>query len=121
MAENSNEAVIDEIINPAPGLIVDNTVHVDSQLDFEKSDLDTTFRLSNILQERLDHILEQARKKVTFLKFPGEAIDEIPNDLLRAEKSIKTEDIYFDDSLKQMLAPENLIFFGNHRLRQKRF
>ena len=36
MAENSNEAVIDEIINPAPGLIVDDTVHVDSQLDFEK-------------------------------------------------------------------------------------
>ena len=36
MAENSNEAVIYEIINRAPGLIVDNTVHVDIQLDFEK-------------------------------------------------------------------------------------
>ena len=59
MAENSNEAVIYEIINWAPGLIVDNTVHVDSQLDFEKkNDLDTTFTLSNTLQERLDNILE---------------------------------------------------------------
>ena len=67
MAENSNEAVIDEIINPAPGLIVDNTVHVDSQLDFENNDLDTTFRLSNTLQEKLDNILEQARKKVSSL------------------------------------------------------
>ena len=91
MAENSNEAVIDEIINPVPGLIVDDAVHVDSQLDFEKNDLDTTFRLSNTLQERLDNILEQARKKVSSLKFPGKAIDEIPNDPLRAKKSIKTE------------------------------
>ena len=111
MAENSNEAVIDEIINPVPGLIVDDAVHVDSQLDFEKNDLDTTFRLSNTLQERLDNILEQARKKVSSLKFPGEAIDEIPNDPLSAEKSIKTENIYFDNSLKQMLVPENLMFF----------
>ena len=69
MAENSNEAVIDEIINPASGLIVDNTAHVDSQLDFEKSNLDTTFRLSNTLQERLDNILEQARKKSVLLNF----------------------------------------------------
>ena len=35
-AENSNKAVINEIINPTPGLIVDDTVNVDSQLDFEK-------------------------------------------------------------------------------------
>ena len=78
----------------------------------KKNDLDITFTLSNILQERLDNILEQARKKVSSLKFPGEAIDEIPNDPLSAEKSIKPEDIYFDDSLKQMLAPENLMIFS---------
>ena len=59
----------------------------------------------------MDNILEQARKKVSSLKFPGEAIDEIPNDPLSPEKSIKTEDNYFDDSLKQMVAPENLMFF----------
>ena len=77
----------------------------------KKNDLDITFTLSNILQERLDNILEQARKKVSSLKFLGEAIDEIPNDPLSPEKSIKTEDNYFDDSLKQMVAPENLMFF----------
>ena len=77
----------------------------------KKNDLDITFTLSNILQERLDNILEQARKKVSSLKFSGEAIDEIPNDPLSPEKSIKTEDNYFDDSLKQMVAPENLMFF----------
>ena len=101
MAENSNKAAIDEIGNPTPGLIVHDTVNVDSQLDFEKNDLDTTFRLSNTLQERLDNILEQARKKVSSLRFPGEVIDEIPNDPLATEKSIETEDIYLDDSLRQ--------------------
>ena len=86
MAENSNEAVVDEIINLGFGLIVDHTVHVDSQLDFEKNDVDTTFRLSNTLQERLDNISEQARKKISSLKFLREATDEIPNDPLSAKK-----------------------------------
>ena len=96
--------VIDEIINPTPGLVVHDTVNVDSQIHFEKNDLDTTFRLSNTLQERLDNILEQARKKVKSLTFPGEVVDEIPNDPLSAEKSI-------GDSLRQLLNPENQLYF----------
>ena len=111
MAENSNKAAIDEIVNPTPGLIVHDTVNVDSQLDFEKNDLDTTFRLSNTLQERLDNILEQAGKKVSSLRFPGEVIDEIPNDPLATEKSIETEDIYLDDSLRQLFSSENQLIF----------
>ena len=111
MAENSNKAAIDEIVNPTPGLIVHDTVNVDSQLDFEKNDLDTTFRLSNTLQERLDNILEQARKKVSSLRFPGEVIDEISNDPLATEKSIETEDIYLDDSLRQLFSSENQLIF----------
>ena len=60
----------------------------------------------------MDDILEQARKKVTSLKFPGEPVGEIPNDPLSAETSnIKTEDIYLDDSLRQMFYPEDQIFF----------
>ena len=89
MAEESNKALINEIIDPASGLIVHDTVNIDSQLDFEKNDLNTTFRLSNTLQERLDNILDDARKKVSSLKFPGEAIVEIPNDSLSAEKKHK--------------------------------
>ena len=111
MAEDSNKAVIDQIINLTLGLVVHDTVNVDSQLDFEKNDLDTTFRLSNSLQERLDNILEQARKKVTSLKFPGKVADKIQHDLLSAEKSIETEDIYIDDSLRQLFNPENQLFF----------
>ena len=89
MAEESNKALINEIIDPGSGLIVHDTVNIDSQLDFEKNDLNTTFRLSNTLQERLDNILDDARKKVSSLKFPGEAIVEIPNDSLSAEKKHK--------------------------------
>ena len=69
MSENSNKAVIVQIISLAPGLIVEDTVHVDNQLDFEKDDLDTIFRLSNTLQERLHNILEQARKKSVLFNF----------------------------------------------------
>ena len=101
----------DKTINPTPGFIVHDKVNVDRQLDFEKNDLDTTFRLSNTLQERLDNIIEQGRKKVSSLKFPGEVVDEIRNDPLSAEKSIETEDIYLDDSLRQLLNPENQLFF----------
>ena len=38
MAENSNNAAIDEIVNATPGLIVHDTINVDSPLDFEKND-----------------------------------------------------------------------------------
>ena len=111
MAEDSNKVVIDKIINPTLGLIVQDTVNVDSQLQFEKNDLDTTFRLSNSFQEKLDNISEQARKKVSSLKFLGEVVDEIPNDPLSAEKSIETEDIYLGDSLRQLFNSENQLFF----------
>ena len=111
MAEDSNEVAIDEIVNPTPGLIVHDTVNVGSQLDFEKNDLDTTFRLSNTLQERLDNMLEQAKKKVSSLRFLGEVIDEIPNYSLATEKSIETEDIYIDDSLRQLFSSENQLIF----------
>ena len=87
-------------------------MNVDSQLDFEKNDLDVTFKLRNSLQERLDDILEPARKKVTYLKFPGQAVDEIRNDPLSTEKiDIKTEDFFIDDSLRKMFNPEEPIFF----------
>ena len=38
-------------------------------------------------------------------------VDEIPNNPLSAEKSIKTEDIYLDDDLRQLFNPENQLFF----------
>ena len=76
-------------------------VNVDTQLDFQNSD--TSFILSNTLQERIHDILEKTRNKVSSLKFLGEATDEIPNKPLYPLSQIKTEDIYIDDSLRDML------------------
>ena len=106
IADANSEALIEEIVNPTPGLAVDDTVNVDSQPDLQNSD--TSFILSNTLQERIDDILEKARNKVSSLKFPGEATDEIPNNPL---SQIKAEDIYIDDSLRDMLYPDDPMFF----------
>ena len=74
--------MIQEIINPTPGLVVDDDINVNTQFSFQNSDLDTSFTLSNTLKVRLDDILEDARKKVSSLNFPGEATENIPNDPL---------------------------------------
>ena len=42
------------------------------------------------------------------LKFPGEATDEIPNNPL---SQLKTEDIYIDDGLRDVLYPGDPMFF----------
>ena len=94
------------MVNSTPGLAVDDAVYVDTQLEFQNSD--TSFILTNTLQERIDDILEKARNKVSSLKFPGEATDEIPNNPL---SQIKTEDNYIVDSLRDMIYPGDPMFF----------
>ena len=59
MADADSKALIDEMINPTPGFVVDDALNVDPQLDFQSSDLETSFILSNTLQERLGDILEK--------------------------------------------------------------
>ena len=59
MADADSKALIDEIINPTPGFVVDDALNVHPQLDFQSSDLETSFILSNTLQERLGDILEK--------------------------------------------------------------
>ena len=82
VADAENEALYEEIINPTPGLVVDDDININTQLDFQNSDLDTSFRLSDTLQDRIDNILENAREKVSSFKFPGEPTENIPNDPL---------------------------------------
>ena len=103
--------MIQEIINPTPGLVVDDDINVNTQFSFQNSDLDTSFTLSNTLKVRLDDILEDARKKVSSLKFPGGAIEDVPNDLLYPLSQIKTEDIYIDASLRNLLYPGDPLYF----------
>ena len=83
-------------------------INDDNQLDFENSDFDRSFTLSNTRQERIDDIFKKSRNKVSSLKCPSEATVEIPNDPLYPLSQIKTEDIYIDDSLKDMLYPGDL-------------
>ena len=95
-----------------PRLVVDNDISVNTQFSFKNSDLDTSFTLSDTLKTRLDDILEDARKKISSVNFPPEAIEEdIPNDSLYPLSQIKTEDIYIDDSLRDLLYPREPIYF----------
>ena len=60
VADSENEALIDEIIDPTPGLIVDN-VTLSQSFD---SDLDKSYTLSDALNTRLDDILENVKLKL---------------------------------------------------------
>ena len=109
IADANSEALIEEIVNSTPGLVVDDAVNVDTQLDFQNND--TSFILSNTLHERINDILEKSRNKVSSLIFPGETTDEIPNNSLYPLSQIKTEEIYIDDCLRDMLYPGDPMFF----------
>ena len=112
VADAENEALYEEIINLTPGLVVDDDdINVDTQFDFQNSDLDTSFRLSDTLQNRIDDIVKNAWEKVSSLKFPGVPTKNIPNDPLYPLSQIETEDIYIDDSLRDMLYPGDPIYF----------
>ena len=100
-----------EIVNPAPGYIIDDKVNIDTQFDFQNSDLDTSFKLSNTLQNKIDDILKKAKVKVSNLKIPQKAIVDIANDVLYSDSKIATEDIYIDNSLRDMLYPNEPIYF----------
>ena len=93
VADSENETLIQKIINPTPGLTVDDNVSVDTQFSFVNSDLDTSFTLSNQLKSRLDDILDNARDKIKSVNFPSDPIENIP-DTLYSQSQIKTEDIF---------------------------
>ena len=109
-ADADSEALFEEIINPDPCYIIEDKVNVDKQFDFQNSDLDTSFKLSNTLQNKLDDLLEKARLRVSNLQFPGEVAVDIPNDASYSDSKIATEDIFIDDSLKDMPYPGNPIY-----------
>ena len=60
VVDSENETLIQEIINPTPGLIVDDDISINTQFNFKNSDLDASFSLSNPLKARLDDILDDA-------------------------------------------------------------
>ena len=74
VADSENETLIQEIINPTPGLVVDDDISIDTQFSFKNSDLDTSFTFSNSLKAILDNILDDARNKVSSVKFLPQVI-----------------------------------------------
>ena len=110
-ADADSEALFEEIINPTPGYVIDDNVNLDTQFDFQNRDLDTSYKLSNTLQNKLDNLLEKARLRVSNFQFPGEASVDIPNDASYSDSKIATEDIYIDDSLKDTLYPRDPTYF----------
>ena len=111
VADSENETLIQKIINPTPGLTVDDNVSVDTQFSFANSGLDTSFTLSNPLKSRLDDILDNARDKINSVNFPSDPIENIPNDTLYSQSQIKAEDIYINESLRDLLYPGDPIYF----------
>ena len=101
-AEESNKEVINDIIDPTPGLIVDDTLNLGEQFEYNSNDLERTFDLSNQVQERLDNLLslmkESTRPSID-MWMTEKPTEELPNNPLSSEKStVKTEDIYIDDN-----------------------
>ena len=49
ITDTNSKTLIEKIVNLTPGLVVDNAVNVDTQLDFKNSNLDKRFILNNAL------------------------------------------------------------------------
>ena len=85
-ADLENQKTFQEIIDPTPGLLVDDKINIDEQFNLEQSH-DSIF--SNSLKASLDEKLADAKKRIENVSF-----DDSANNI---------EDIYFDDSFKEML------------------
>ena len=96
-AEESNMVVIDEIIDPAPGLIVDNKFNIDYQFKYQTNELEKNHTFSNQIQERLDDLLTKMKQKTNPIGFMiPKPTEEIPNDPLSSEQP-EPIDIYLED------------------------
>ena len=65
-----------KIINPTPGLTLDDQINVDEQFSY-RDDPNQDYTLPSPLKTRLDNILQEAREKINSIAFPSPAIEEI--------------------------------------------
>ena len=84
-----NEKLYQEIVNPNPGLVIDNKLET---ITDQKND-----NLSRSTQTRLDGLLEEARVKINATHISGPILDITPNDTFSyssSTDSTSTENIY---------------------------
>ena len=63
-AEESNKEIINDMIDPTLGLIVDDILNLDKQFECNSNDRERTFDLSNQIQERLDNLLSLMKENI---------------------------------------------------------
>ena len=106
VADSENEKLFQEIINPTPGLKLDDEIDINKQFSFRNnSDLD--YSLPDPLKSRLGDILHNAREKTNSVNFSPKVIEKIPNNTY-PRSEITTEDFCIDDSFPDL---QNLLYF----------
>ena len=90
-----NEKLYQEIVNPNPGLVIDNKLET---ITDQKDD-----NLSRSTQTRLDGILEEARAKINATHITAPILDITPNDTFSYSATDSIEDIYIDDSYRDQI------------------
>ena len=103
VADSENEKLFQEIINPTPGLTLDDQMNVDEQFSY-RDDPNQDYTLPSPLKTRLEDILQEAREKVDSIAFLSPAIEEIPNNTYPPSE-ITTKGICIDDSLRDLAKP----------------
>ena len=111
VADSENENLYREIIDPTPGLILDDEIDIDNQFSF-RTDSDTSDTLPNALKSKLENTLQYARDKVNSILFTPKPVEKIPNNPLYNETEFETEEFYIDESFKNLFYhPEESIYF----------
>ena len=104
-ANIDNQRLYQEIINQTPGLVIDDKLDIENQFN-SIEDLNRNQNLSNVMQIRLNKTLEKAKEKINSVYFHSPVVDEIPNNVtFNKTDSIPIEDIYIDESLKDLANP----------------
>ena len=61
--DDKNKKIVSDIIDPMPGLFVDDKLNLENQFEYKSNDIDKNFNLSRDLQDRLNNILLLMKEK----------------------------------------------------------
>ena len=106
-ADEKNEKIISDVIDPTPGLFVNDQLNLEDHFKYKSNVIERSFNVAKQLQQRLDNILETMIKNnwspiEDLMQQPTEHITNNPLNNGKTNDIIKTEDIYIDDSLKDI-------------------